>query len=141
MKKSFIAMLLIALLAVCLCVSCNDDPAASGDKWVCTYSDTETDEEGTYDVIITATLEFDGKGGVTMTTHLDSMKMGGVEMIDLVPEAMRTDVMTGTYTDTEITFTYKEEEGITVTEKGTYTISGNKLTVTAEGETHVFTKQ
>ena len=140
MKKSFIALLLIVLIAACVFVSCKNEPGA-GEKWVCTYSDTETDEEGTYDVIITATLEFDGKGGVTMTTHLDSMKMGGVEMIDLVPEAMRTDVMTGTYTDTEITFTYKEEEGITVTEKGTYTISGNKLTVTAEGETHVFTKQ
>ena len=140
MKRSFIALLLIVLFAACLCVSCKNDPAASGDKWVCTYSDTETDEEGTYDMVITATLEFDGKGGVTMTTHLDSMKMGGVEMIDLFSEAMRTDVMTGTYTDTEITFTY-EEEGVSVTEKGTYSISGDKLTVTADKVSHVFTKQ
>ena len=139
MKKSFIALLLIVLLATCLCVSCKNEPGA-GQKWVSTYTESETAEEGTFVYTITATLEFDGKGGAKMTTHLDNVKLGGVDITNTVPENMRTDVLTGTYTDTEITFTYVEE-GITVTEKGTYTISGDKLTVTADKQTHVFTKQ
>ena len=75
-----------------------------------------------------------------MTTYLDKVTLAGVDITSQIPEDYRTDVMTGTYTDTEITFTYVEK-GVSVTEKGTYTISGDKLTVTAEGKTHVFTKQ
>ena len=144
MKRSVIAMLLIVLLAVCLCVSCKDEPAggsaSAGDKWVATSDDSETVEGVTSQTNVTVTLVFDGKGGVTSTSYLNSMKMGGVEMASQLTEEQRTTTQTGTYTATEITFTYVME-GVSVTTKATYSISGNKMTVTAEGKSQTFTKK
>ena len=133
-----VLIILLAILMVFALVACNDEPETG--KWVSTYNETETEDEHTYEMTITATLEFDGKGGAKMTTYLDKVLMDGLDITGTIPEDMRTEVMTGTYTDTEITLTY-EEGGITVTEKGSYSISGDKLTVTAEGVSHVFTKQ
>ena len=145
MKRSFIALLLIVLLAVCLCVSCNDGPAggssASGDKWVANYTDTETEEGQTIEASMTMTLVFDGNGKVTATTYLKSMKLNGANYdISKMTKEQRTTVMTGTYTDSTITLTYTEQ-GQTKTTTGTYSILGNQLTLTADDETHVFTKQ
>ena len=137
-------MLLIVLLAVCLCVSCKDEPAggsaSAGDKWVATYDDTETIEGVSYVSNVTVTLVFDGKGGITSTTYLNSMQVGGVDMASKMTEEQRTTTQTGTYTATEITFTYVLE-GVSVTSKATYSISGNKMTVTAEGKSQTFTKK
>ena len=133
-----VLFLLLAILMVFALVACKDEPETG--KWVSTYTESETEEEGTFEYTITATLEFDGKGGAKMTTYLDKVVLNDVDITSIVPAEERTEVLKGTYTDTEITLTY-EEGGITVTEKGSYSISGDKLTVTAEGISHVFTKQ
>ncbi|MCR5442648.1 MAG: hypothetical protein K6E89_02730 [Sphaerochaetaceae bacterium] len=134
-----VLVLLLAILMVFALVACKDEQGVKG-KWVSTYTETETEDEETIESTITATLEFDGNGGAKLTSHLDCLKINGVDMTSMVPEEKRTEVLTGTYTDTEITVSY-EEGGIKITNTGTYSISGNKLTLTVDDESHVFTKQ
>ena len=134
-----VLVLLLAILMVFALVACKDEQGVKG-KWVLTYTETETEDEHTYESTITATLEFDGNGGAKVTSHLDCLKKGGDDVTSTVPVEKRTKVLTGTYTNTEITVTY-DDEGVPVTLKGSYTISGNKLTLTVDGESHVFTKQ
>ena len=86
------------------------------------------------------TLEFDGNGGAKVTSHLDCLKDNGDDVTSTVPVEKRTKVLEGTYTDSEITVSYVEA-GVKFTETGTYSISGNKMTLTVDDESHVFTKQ
>lgn len=130
-----VLVLLLAILMVFALVACKDEQGVKG-KWVSTYTETETEDEETIESTITVTLEFDGNGGAKVTSHLDCLKVDGVDVTSTVPEEKRTEVLTGTYTDTEITVTYDDD-----TLKGSYTISGNKLTLTVDDESHVFTKQ
>ena len=132
-----VLVLLLAILMVFALVACKDEQGVKG-KWVLTYTETETEDEHTYESTITATLEFDGNGGAKVTSHLDCYKVDGVDV--MVPEEKRTKVQTGTYTDSEITVSYVEA-GVKITNTGTYSISGNKMTVTVDDESHVFTKQ
>ena len=134
-----VLVLLLAILMVFALVACKDEQGVEG-KWVSTYTETETEYEHTIESTITVTLEFDGNGGAKVTSHLDCLKDNGVDKTSSVPVEMRTEVLEGTYTDTEITVTY-DDEGDPVTLKGSYTISGNKLTLTVDDESHVFTKQ
>ncbi len=134
-----VLVLLLAILMVFALVACKDEQGVKG-KWVSTYTETETEDEETIESTITVTLEFDGNGGAKVTSHLDCLKVDGVDVTSTVPVEKRTEVLTGTYTDTEITVTY-DDEGDPVTLKGSYTISGNKLTLTVDDESHVFTKQ
>ncbi len=134
-----VLVLLLAILMVFALVACKDEQGVKG-KWVSTYTETETEDEETIESTITVTLEFDGNGGAKVTSHLDCLKDNGVDVTSTVPAEMRTEVMEGTYTDTEITVSYVEA-GVKYTNTGTYSISGNKLTLTVDGESHVFTKQ
>ena len=134
-----VLVLLLAILMVFALVACKDEQGVKG-KWVSTYTETETEYEHTIESTLTATLEFDGNGGIKVTSYLVCLKVDGVDKTSIVPEDERTKVLTGTYTDTEITVTY-DDEGVPVTLKGSYTISGNKLTLTVDDESHVFTKQ
>lgn len=132
-----VLIILLAILMVFALVACKDEQGVKG-KWVSTYTETETEDEETTEATITVTLEFDGNGGAKVTSHLDCLKVDGVDVTSTVPEEKRTEVGTGTYTDSEITVTY-DDEGVPV--KGSYTISGDKLTLTVDDESHVFTKQ
>ena len=134
-----VLVLLLAILMVFALVACKDEQGVEG-KWVSTYTETETEYEHTYESTITVTLEFDGNGGAKVTSHLDCYKVDGVDMTSGVPDEKRTKVQTGTYTDSEITVSYVEA-GVKITNTGTYSISGNKMTVTVDDESHVFTKQ
>ena len=134
-----VLVLLLAILMVFALVACKDEQGVEG-KWVSTYTETETEYEHTYESTITVTLEFDGNGGAKVTSHLDCYKVDGVDMTSEVPDEKRTKVQTGTYTDSEITVSYVEA-GVKITNTGTYSISGNKMTVTVDDESHVFTKQ
>ncbi len=134
-----VLVFLLVILMVFALVACKDEQGVKG-KWVLTYTETETEYEHTYESTITATLEFDGNGGVKVTSHLDCYKVDDVDKTSEVPDEKRTEVQTGTYTDSEITVSYVEA-GVKITETGTYSISGNKLTLTFDGESHVFTKQ
>ena len=134
-----VLVFLLAILMVFALVACKDEQGVK-EKWVSTYTETETEEEETIESTITVTLEFDGNGGAKVTSHLDCLKVEGVDMTSMVPEEKRTEVQTGTYTDSEITVSYVEAV-VKITETGTYSISGNKLTLTVDDESHVFTKQ
>ena len=118
-----VLVLLLAILMVFALVACKDEQGVKG-KWELTYTETETEYEHTIESTITVTLEFDGNGGAKVTSHLDCLKKDGVDVTSEVPDEKRTEVQTGTYTDSEITVTY-DDEGVPVTLKGSYTISGN----------------
>ena len=138
MKRFHIVLLLVVFIFSCFLVSCSDEPK----KWVATYTEKYKSSGIEYEMVYSITLFFDGKGNVTSVSYIESLKVDGVETIDndKYTESERTVTQYGTYTDTEISFT-TVEEGVKVTLKASYTITGNKLTLTREGKSVVFTKQ
>ncbi len=145
-------MVLVVLLAVVFCVSCKNEPEKNNgkvrDSWTLSYTETEKEEDATYTITYTLLLTFYDNGKVTTITNIDTILKDGEDITEEMDETVgTTTTQTGTYTATSetqgtITLTYYDEElDKDVTEEGVYAISGNKLMLSANGESKMFTKK
>lgn len=151
MKRSLFVMVLVVLLAVVFCVSCKNEPNNTGkvrDSWSLSYTETEKKDDGTYTITYTMLLTFYTNGKVSAITNIDTILLDGVDITEETDETVgTTTVKNGSYTATSeskgtVTLSYYDSATEKdVTEEGVYAISGNKLMLSVDGKSQMFTKK
>ena len=153
MKRNLFAILLIVLLAVCLCVSCTQEPETNGggnkpgakSTWKGTTTESDTDEDGTWVSTVEVTFSFYDDGTVSLTYNVTKLTLDGADMTSLLPKDERSETFTGTYKETSATagtlvMQMKDDDGKDEAVNGTYSISGDTLTF-SDGEQSVTLKK
>ena len=135
MKKNLLAVLLIVLLAVCLCVSCEEEinDSAAGTTWKTTKTVNYTEADGIWEETIEYTLAFSNNGTITLTMTLKGLTLDGVDKISTVQESKRVQSYTGTYrasSSTTGSFLIYIDSQISCT----YMLSENKILLSEAGE-------
>ena len=145
-KKIVLLMVVMMVVAACVFVSCSNNPGnndGSKETWVTTLTETYKDGDVTYTETSTMLLILDGKGNVTAIKNIDTLLADGVDVTDELSEEDGTVTMTGTYkatSDRAGTISFKAA-GSSKEISGNYAISGNKLMLSADGESTMFTKK
>lgn len=149
MKRNLLAILLIVLLAVCLCVSCTEEPENKAPNakstWKGTTTESDTDEDGTWVSTVEVTFSFYDDGTVSLTYNVTKLTLDGADMTSLLPKDERSETFTGTYKETSATagtlvMQMKNDNGEDESVNGTYSISGDTLTF-SDGEQSVTMKK
>ena len=150
MKKNLLAVLLIVLLAVCLFVSCNEEPEEPKEpSVVSTWKGTDTvtyedEEEGVKYTFVSSyemTFVFYDDNTVKYIDTIVSSTINGEPQT--IPDEYKTSTFSGTYKATsETAGTVTMQTGTDTTQECPYTISGNTMTFTfnAEADPFTFTK-
>ena len=144
-KKITFIMIVLLIVSACVFVSCKHEvkePADAKERWSATFTETYKKDEKTYTATKTTTLMFDGKGKLTVIINIDTLLEDGIDITDDLPEEEGTITLTGTYTavsDVQGTFSYVDDDDQAIT--GNYAIQGNKLMLSADGKSTMFTKK
>ena len=150
MKKNLLAVLLIVLLAVCLFVSCKEEPEAPKEaSVVSTWKGTdvindEAEVEGVKYTLVYSyemTFVFYDDNTVKYIDTWTGYTVNGEPQT--IPDEYKTSTFSGTYKATsETAGTVTMQTGTDTTQECPYTISGNTMTFTfnAEADPFTFTK-
>ena len=116
----------------------DDNDSLVGTAWTTREERTGTEDGVTYHALTTATLRFKTKKDISLDSKVTFT-------VDGVTAGSYSDIQRGTYTYDDkkgtLTIFYEDEDDDEEEQTLYFTISGNKLTITDEEESVVFTKQ